>query len=147
MSRVVSALRGEASAGDNALDKPQTLRIEDAIEPLQSLRDVVCEIANAAEVADILSTPAILQQLITGTIGAATIIIDITGAVAASPLDPIGWVLLKAVKSVWAGARTVQRSVSKVSGMLESLRRALQARRAEETRRRLPRARNPKYKL
>lgn len=137
IERVVTILSNEASSGNNALDKPQTLTVEAALEPLQQLRDVVCEIANAAEFASIVSTPGILKQVAAGCIGAAVIVLDITAAIAAAPTDPIGWVLLKAVKSVWGGGSMVRGAVSELRGILNTIRNAQQRATTEEIQRRL----------
>lgn len=148
IERVVVALTSQAEAGDNALDRPQTLRFEDAIDPLKSLRDLVCGIANAADVAEILATPAVLRQVVTATIGAAMVVVDVTGAVSAAPIDPVGWVLVKAVKSVWAGSSLVRGAFTEITGMLRSLRNAAESKRVEEEQARLrARSRNPKLKL
>lgn len=122
IDHIVTALRSDAENGENAIDVPQTLRLEDAITPLKSLRDLVCEIAKATYLVQIIATPNILKMVVNATLGAATIVVDITGAVTASPYDPVGWVLLKAVKSVWAGATMVQHAVKEINGMLEIIR-------------------------
>lgn len=143
IERVLVTLRGHAGGGENALDRPQTLRLDDAITPLKSLRDLVCGIANAADVAEILATPAVLKQIVGATLGAATIVVDVTGAAAASTIDPIGWVLVKAVKSVWAGATMVRSAVLEIKGKLKSLRETAEKQRvAQEQARMRAEARN-----
>lgn len=133
IEKIVGLLRDEATAGDNALDRLQTLDFAQVMEPLKALRDLVCGLARAADLVELLATPAMLRPLVTGTIGAATIVLDVTAAVGASPIDPVGWVLVKAVKSVWAGASMVKKSVNEVNGILERLRdAAARHRQAEE---------------
>jgi hypothetical protein len=123
IERVVTELKDEATTDDNALDKPQTLQLEDAIEPLKQFRKIVCELADKALVARMIANPtAILGTVVTGTIGAATIVLDITVAVSASHLDPIGWTLLKAVKSIWAGVSRVKMAIKELTVMLNALR-------------------------
>lgn len=132
IERVVASLHDQAEDGENALDRPQTLRLDDAIAPLKSLRDLVCGIANAADIAKILATPALLKQIVGATLGAATIVVDVTSAVAASSMDPIGWVLVKAVKSVWAGVIMVRSAIREIKGMLKSLRDGAEQQQVEE---------------
>jgi hypothetical protein len=140
IDRVIKLLEAEATGGDNALDQPQTVDVVNALEPLKELRDVVCEIANAADIALIVTGTGVLKQVAAGCIGAATVVLDITAAIAAGPADPTAWVLLKAVKSVWAGGKATVRAVRELRGMVEKIR----ALKKEADRRRLPPA--PKIK-
>lgn len=146
IDRVIRILSDEAASSDGALDQPQTLRVENALEPLRELRDVVCEMAHATEVATIVATPAVLKQVATGCIGAATVVLDITAAIAASPADPSAWVLLKAIKSVWGGGKAVYSAVKELRGMLVKIRDAREALTAAANRRRIPPA-GPKTKI
>ena len=132
---IIASLRGEAERGDNALDQPQTLDVNDVIQPLKVLRDLVCEIASDIELA--LSAPELIEQVVKGVIGAATVVVDVTGAMSAGPHDPTGWVLVKAVKSVWGGVRMVGRATSEIKGMIDRFRKKKGQEHTDEQQRRL----------
>jgi hypothetical protein len=125
IKRVLNALESEASDinNPNALNNPQTLQIEDALEPLRSLRDVICEMAEAAEIVELVSGKEILKEVVKGTIGAATIIVDVTGAMAVPHVT--AWIFFKAVKSVWGGANAIRRSVSKIKEIWGGIKRKI----------------------
>jgi hypothetical protein len=146
IDRVLGLLKPEAEmTGDNALENPQTLERDNVIKPLKELRDIVCQIAEAAQTMDILANKGLITQVVKGTIGAATIVIDVTGGIAAIHVDPTGWVLLKAAKSVLAGGTAVYRAVKELKGMWQLLHGQAQHDVAEEKqkelRRRAPRQR------
>lgn len=143
VSGTIDALSFEASNGENALDQPQSLGTDDALEPLRQLRNLVCEIANSAEVATIVADHRILKQVAAGCIGAATVILDITAAITAAPSDPSAWVLFKAVKSIWGGGNSIYKAVRELRGMLTTI---LQHSRTESNQEKLRRIRPKRLK-
>jgi hypothetical protein len=143
IDRVLAELKPEAEmSGPNAIDSHQTLERDDIIKPLKELRDIVCQIAAAAQTIDILANKGLVTQVVKGTIGAATIVVDVTGGITAIHVDPTGWVLLKAAKSVMAGGKMVYGAVRELKGMWERLRgqaaRGLADEKQRELRRRAP---------
>lgn len=130
IDRVVDALRRQGEAGEHALDQPESLAIDDALAPLGELRALVCELAQLAQAAQLLIEPTMLRQVVRGVIGAATVVVDVTAAASAGPVDPVGWVLLKAVKSVWAGVSAVRGALGELRTGIATLRDTLGARTA-----------------
>lgn len=146
IDRVLDQLKAEAeTSGDNALVNPQSLERDNVIEPLKNLRDIVCQIARAAQTIDILANKGLITQVVKGTIGAATIVIDVTGGITAIHVDPTGWVLLKAAKSVLAGGSAVYGAVEELTVMWQRLQGQAQHNVAEENQRRL-RRRGPRQR-
>jgi hypothetical protein len=131
IEKVVAELEALANVGETALDSPQTLTREHVLDPLRQLRDWICEMAKLADIAQLLTTPAVLKMAAKGVMGAAVVVVDITGAAAAAPTDPFGWVLFKAVKSVWAGARMVRSAVAEGRTAWGRLKDAIAARTQE----------------
>ena len=112
IERVLSALRDEAVRSGSAsnLQEPQTLSMEDALSPLKELRDVICKMAHDKNIEAIANAKEVLVHVIDGVIGGAIVVVDITAAFSAGH-EPTGWVLFKSVKSVWAGATKIRKSV------------------------------------
>lgn len=112
----MNSLRLEAKGSENALDKPQTVTIDDVIKPISEFRDLVCKIAKGATIT--LTPVEIARQVVKGAIGTATVVVDITGGIHAAPVDPTCWVVFKAVKSVCAGVRMVKKAVANIKEMI-----------------------------
>jgi hypothetical protein len=53
IDKIVAALQAPARSGNTALNLPQTLECEDALDPLRELRDWICDMAKVANIADL----------------------------------------------------------------------------------------------
>jgi len=123
IEKVIEGLKKQALekiGGLTSFETPETIEnINVVITPLKELRELVCEIANVTDVAMIVANKEVIREIIKGTIGAATIVVDVTGAFHVP--DPTAWVYFKAVKSVWSGIRKIKSAVSKLKDMWSAI--------------------------
>lgn len=126
--RVMDALDGEVRAGgSNQLDKPQDIDLDRVLDPLREFRNLICEIAHSAGLKALIAAPEMLKAIVSGTAGVALVVLDITTAAAVAPHDLTGWVIFKAVKSVWSGVTKVRKAIGKLKDGWASIKAKLTA--------------------
>ena len=94
------------------------------LSTIAEFRDLVCEIAHDPNLGAILASPQLLGAIVSGMIGVAVVIVDVTGAAAVAPHDWTGWTLVKAVKSVWSGVSRIRRAVGTIRETLVSIKKS-----------------------
>lgn len=131
VERAIHILRDE-TRGD-AFARPLTFAKDDAegvLQTIAELRDVVCQLASAADVVSEVLTPDALRAAAEGLVGVATVIVDATTAAAAmtgTAIEPIsfGWVIFRSVRSVWSGTSRVRKALGtlrEAAGRIVSIR-------------------------
>jgi hypothetical protein len=91
---------------------------------IAEFRDLVCEVAHDPNLGAILASPQLPSAIVSGMIGTAVVIVDVTGAAAVAPHDWTGWTLVRAVKSVWSGISRIRPAVSTIRETLVSIKKS-----------------------
>lgn len=109
------------TGGTHDLTKSETLDVRDVLESVASLKELICTLSRAANIAELLTTPHLLRAAADGAVGTAIIVVDVTGAAAAIPYDFSMWTVVKAVKSVCTGGSMVKDSLGRLREAVKTL--------------------------
>jgi hypothetical protein len=129
VDKAIDALKEAVSPGGEAdLKKPQTFDA-DILGTLTEFKDLVCEIAHSTLLKGAAETRELLLGVISGVIGTALVVVDVTTAAAALPHGGLGfWVGFKLVKSVWSGVNKVRKAIGTIKDKWASIKqRAISA--------------------
>ncbi len=110
IDKVSNLLRDESTGNDDA---PVQLDEKGLVSNLRTLQGLICKIAGAIDQLAELWEPTLLKACVKGVIGAATVVVDITGIFTVP--DVTGWVLFKSIKSTLLGGRMVTNAINAIN--------------------------------
>ena len=110
IAKVTQLLRDESTGNDDA---PVQLDEKGLISNLRTLQGLICQVAGAVDQLVELWDPKLLKACVKGVIGAATVVVDITGIFTIP--DVTGWVLFKSIKSTLLGGRMVANAINAIN--------------------------------
>jgi hypothetical protein len=109
IAKVSKLLRDESTGNDDA---PVHLDETGLVSNLRTLQELICKIAGTIDQLVELWEPKLLKACVKGVIGAATVVVDITGIFTVP--DVTGWVLFKSIKSTLIGGRMVTNAINAI---------------------------------
>jgi hypothetical protein len=130
---------------DTYLEAPQGLTEGPVLEILKQFRSLVCKLSKLAEFMDQVIDAGLIKEVVSGVMGVATIVVDVTGAVTVGPHVPTLWVFVKAIKSTWSGFHRVRRAVHRLTEAISTY-ESLLSERTQDDLKKLAKNR-PKVKL
>jgi hypothetical protein len=110
IAKVSELLRDESTGKDDA-----TVQLDEngLVSNLRTLQELICKIAGVIDQLAELWDPTLLKACVKGVIGAATVVVDITGLFTVP--DVTGWVLFKSIKSTFLGGRMVVKAINAIN--------------------------------
>ena len=118
----------EKESGNENEDDSVTVS-SDLLENLQTMQKLVCKSAELAGLID----RSVLKSCVKGVMGAATVVVDITGLLTVP--DVTGLIIWKAVKSTWFGGKMVKEAIEVVGKAVAALSDDDQAKKTAESNR------------